>query len=110
MTTLPNASITHVVGNRYSVSLGGGTYTVSADGVCGCKGFFYRGRCRHVDALREHLEQERACPHCKGAGYLRMRSSYESNRVALPCIHCSGSGLRQAEALPPDAELRHLFG
>lgn len=108
-TTLPTVTIIHIAGQRYSVSLGGGTYTVTADGLCQCKGFMYRGKCRHIDALRERLEQERACGVCHGLGFIQLRERYADARP-IECVACDGTGLREGAALPSQAALRAMFG
>jgi SWIM zinc finger len=93
----------------YSVSTGGGTYECNASGrgTCSCPSYLYRHAeagtpCKHLIALSEYLEAQRACPACHGYGVVGVRERYAGE--APPCIACNGTGLRNREA-----ELKELF-
>jgi len=95
----------------YSVSTGGGTYQCDANaGTCTCPAFIYRyaekhESCKHLRALAEKLEEERACPLCHGYGKIALRNRYAGE--APDCVLCSGSGLKQPGLSQDD--LREIF-
>lgn len=94
---------------RYIVCLGGGTYEVDAEhGTCTCPSFHFRQNCKHVDAVAEELEAERACAYCHGYGQVFLRVRYADDEP-ITCVHCSGTGLREAPAERDDAELKRMF-
>jgi hypothetical protein len=111
---------------HYSVCCGNGTYDVNPDtGACSCPHYTYRlaGKagvlCRHGEALKAHLEEERACPHCGGRGVFRSLLELECGSEPRKCSLCDGTGqrcdcdpdllARLYPSLPGDAALRALF-
>lgn len=116
MSTATKGSFVPVEGhpNWFEVSTGGGTYIVNQEtGECSCPAWEWRCSktltlCKHGQALAEFLDEQRQCAACHGHGAIKLRCAYPGGSE-IPCAECSGTGLRQPEPLPSDAQLREMF-
>jgi len=73
---------------------------------CDCKHFVFRcafnsDSCKHIRAVRQHIEAALACPVCAGRGLLvpsglihYVTRDGRPDTDGLPCIACSGTGKR----------------